>query len=516
MKHYNSPPSEKRPPVVVTQDGEVQECIDTDKPGANETKFSQQKQNAPDNNVNHNKHIYRSPTRLLFSSIALIAAVIAFIYVSFPMGLIPESPADETAKNNTKDIQNPIDKLKRIATFVIQDNQLNISYIESFIDEWNRLNDSVKEDFTNSFWYERFSRLLDDKIILTKTPEQVDPDNTNSYINYLIKMASLAKNEVTETIIDLPDIDKDFAEIFKAITTDIAKTEIETSTKVLDKKITRNNTRGFSESDINYLLGKYATTYEFGSTDRIMDYFSVNRSYRRQLVKSFDKVFSYSAQRHIEFSDLKWRFYKNTIIGKGNYTAKLDLKNNNGTRYIAAKIKLKMRVKNKQLRIAKLDFSNVKTHLIPSKTAKTPKPIAKNSVPKLKPNPITKIPEQPTAEELRDVVTRFINAYESGNLVALDSLFAVNAKTNDNINLNEIKQDYMSLFATTSIRRMFIKDLSWSYHNNQAQGSGKLTVSTVRKGSTKIISEYGEIQIAAKKSANKVTITHLFHNFVEK
>ena len=325
MNHFNLPPSEKRSAVVVTQDGEVQECVDTENPGANEINFSPLDETASDSKLNYTEYRHYSPIGLLFKSIILIGTVIGFIYFSFPMQLIPEIPFVVSSKNvsgikneNENEIQNPIEKLKRIATFVIQDNQLNISHIESFFDEWNRLNESVKEDFLTSFWFTRFSSLLDDKIGVAKVSEQLDPENANGYLSYLIKMASLTRAEKVETEIadvekaikstsniadnenvsDSPGIDEDFAEIFKAITINIAKTEIEkkktleSNIKVLDKKIARTNTQGFTESDINYLLGKYTSTYEFGNTNRIMDYFSVNKSYKRRLIRSFNKVFS--------------------------------------------------------------------------------------------------------------------------------------------------------------------------------------------------------------------------------
>lgn len=119
-------------------------------------------------------------------------------------------------------------------------------------------------------------------------------------------------------------------------------------------------------------------------------------------------------------------------------------------------------------------------------------------------------PSWPTLAQLQDVVTQFISAYENGSLAQFDSLFSVNAKSNDHKNLAGIKEEYRDLFTSTSDRQMFINDLSWSFVENQAKGVGKLHALIVSKeDEVRVIK--GKIQFVAEKAGNKVWITHLYH-----
>ena len=231
----------------------------------------------------------------------------------------------------------------------------------------------------------------------------------------------------------------------------------------------------------------------------------------------------YSAKRQIEFSDLAWTFTDNDIVGSGKYKAVLKLKKNEGTRFVDADIRVKIRAEQNKLRIARIDFSNVTANLV------KPKKVTRHAVKKKTTTaalssaklplsavekPIAKpINYAPTAAELQDVITRFISAYEAGNLSALDTLFAQNAETNDNRSLSGIKKDYQKLFSTTSERQLFINNLHWSYDKNKATGTGVLSALVVAEGSNKISTLRGEVKITAKKDNNQVLISRLYHRY---
>ena len=119
-------------------------------------------------------------------------------------------------------------------------------------------------------------------------------------------------------------------------------------------------------------------------------------------------------------------------------------------------------------------------------------------------------PEGPTAAQLQDMVTQFISAYEIGDLERFDSLFSINAKSNDHTNLATIKQEYQELFAATVDRQLFINDLNWSFVENKAKGVGKMHALIVSKDdSVRVVT--GKIQFVAEKAGNKAIITHLYH-----
>ena len=336
----------------------------------------------------------------------------------------------------------------------------------------------------------------------------------------------------------------DFSDIVSELSSQIAKLEADQKNQVEDESLHKadlvknshsvigNTTKGdsgYSESDLHYLLGQYATTYEFGDTEKLLALFAAKPDYRRALKRNFKKVFAYSESRHIEFSNLDWKFYKNSIIGEGRYKAKIELKRNKGTRYVSADILVTMLPGKHDLKIARLDFSKVKSKTIKPKTSSTTK-ARENSAKKSTPSAATKSrqtigkayesihksnskPKGPTAAELQDIITRFIGAYESGNIKALDGIFSANARTNDRNNLKEIKSDYKSFFSHTTDRQLFIKDLKWTVNKDLAKGIGNLNALVVKTDSEKINSINGEVEIVAQRINNKVLITHLFHNY---
>jgi len=340
-------------------------------------------------------------------------------------------------------------------------------------------------------------------------------------------------------------------DIVADLTTQIAKAEADQKSQIKDESLHQadlvkgshsvignsvKSENGYSESDLHYLLGQYATTYEFGDSTKLLALFEAKPEYRRALSRSFKKVFASSESRHIEFSELEWQFFKDSIIGNGKYKAKIELKDNKGTRYVNAEIQVKMLAEKDSLKIERMDFSNVKSKTIRPKTAKaeeTQTPLIKASVVKSTEDsisenqahatlgkPIESVvyksnnrPKGPTAAELQDVITRFIGAYESGNIRALDNIFSLNARTNDRNNLSEIKSDYKAFFSNTTDRQLFIKDLKWTVNKELAKGIGNLNALVVKTDSDKINSINGEIEIVAQRIKDKVLITHLFHNY---
>lgn len=473
---------------------------------------------------------------------------------------------ENQASNNILEEQNnqSINELQDIAKLIVEDDSRNIELIDNFTHKWAQLNDSLKQNFMHSFWFERFSNLLEDKIALHLSVDETQNDATTIYNNAVLEMASLVGISVINEPQESTDSNQEHEQILQAISAEIAKVEMEkqkslNSTPALESLLEqatydgqadeqvaiqfveavqeKRSTQGFTEPDLTYLLGQYAATYEFGNTNRMMEFFNVNKEYKRRLKSSFKKVFSTSNKRRIVFSNLQWEFYENSIVGNGKYKAKLHLKNNKGKRFIDADIRIKMRVNKDELQIAKIDFENIDVKRIKSKSNfkkvanKTNSQITiattqkRNSIQnhpatdiKSKPTSniastrITESTQEPTVAELQDVVTRFIQAYESGNIRALDQIFSENAKTNDKTDLKGIKQDYKDLFARTSDRQLFIKNLSWSINKNKAQGSGKLNVIIIPDGDNTLNSQKGDIEIAASKINNKVFITHLYHD----
>jgi len=432
-----------------------------------------------------------------------------------------------------------VTEIKFISKLLYDEDELSLSVLQLFNEKWQRLDVDSKQLLMGSFWFGRFSELLQKKIesqqaMMKASLDSSDFDNASS--------SGSLKNDIiaeTATIIgmQLPGynsteqhVDDGIDEIFQAISTEIAKVEAEKIASTVDDiKIHEDHSteakssHGFYESDANYLLGQYVATYEFGKTKRLLSYFSANRKYRQRLKTSFKKVFKQSSVRRIIFSDLQWTFNENSIIGNGKYQATITLKNNNGTRYVNADIKVKLKPKKESLKISRMEFFNVDVDLKEPATVKKRQVVAKQE-PKFKLRPAPTSPrfastrrlmsrEIPTTAELQDIMSRFALAYESGNISELESIFSKDIKTNDKNSLTDVKQDYVDLFNNTTDRQLFIEELNWSIVNDRATGEGKLSVLLISQNSSKISTQHGEIHIVAKKTNHKTLITSMYHHF---
>lgn len=337
-------------------------------------------------------------------------------------------------------------------------------------------------------------------------------DNTADITNIVAELSTkIAEAEANQT----PDTTKG-AQATKSAATD----------RPSARDASRKGLNGFTASDLHFLLAQYATTYEIGDTKKLLQLFHTSSDYRLALERSFNKVFAYSNKRQIEFTDLEWKFFQNSILGTGKYQATITLKNDKGTRFVNANIKVKITSNNHQLGISRLDFTDVitkvvplqqKTELIPNTKATPDTAATAKTEPAASKQARNKhsrwAPKAPTAAELQDIITRFIGAYETGNLKAMDTIFAYNAKTNDRNNLSEIKIDYKNFFTNTDDRQLYIKNLHWSYSPTHATGVGHMNALVVPLASDKITTIDGEIQIIVARLEDKVLITHLYHNY---
>jgi len=454
---------------------------------------------------------------------------------------------DETQSQTTPQLDLPqespaVTEIKFIAKLLYDEDQLSLSVLQLFNEKWQRLEADSRQLLIDSFWFSRFSELLQKKIesqqVLLKNSPDDSPFNNGANAD---KSAGLNNEIIAETAtiigMQLPgnsqatqNIDDSIDEIFQAISTEIAKVEAEKIASTVgdietlaNHSVEAKSSQGFYESDANYLLGQYVATYEFGKIKRLLSYFAADRKYRLRLKSSFQNVFKQSNVRRIVFSDLKWTFKENSIIGQGKYQAKITLKNNKGTRYVNADIKVKLKPKKKTLKITRMEFFNVDVDLkVPTAIKKRQlaakvKPKFKSTSPASKPRfastrrQVSR--EIPTTAELQDIMSRFAVAYESGNVTELDNIFSKDIKTNDKTSLTSVKQDYIDLFKKTTDRQLFIEELNWSIENDSAKGEGKLSVLLISQHSNKISTQHGEIHIVAKKTNHKTLITSMYHHF---
>ena len=258
-----------------------------------------------------------------------------------------------------------------------------------------------------------------------------------------------------------------------------------------------------SDQDIKQVLEKYAVAYERGDMQQLsslfgLDHIEAGQRIVAQLKRNFEIIFANSDKRSVNFNGVNWRAQGNKADVNSDYSAEIELKNNKGKQSVTANAKVEMELLNNQILITRFELLDRNVNVI---------------TPELNLDSIKEIkrPEGPTPADLQDVVTRLIDAYESGDIKGLTRLFANNAQTNDQKGLAGIEKDYKELFASTNDRQMFIKGLQWSYDKNSAKGSGNLQAVVLSEVGGSVYTMTGKIQIVARRIGDKVLITHLHH-----
>jgi ketosteroid isomerase-like protein len=128
--------------------------------------------------------------------------------------------------------------------------------------------------------------------------------------------------------------------------------------------------------------------------------------------------------------------------------------------------------------------------------------------------PATKQPAQSadiTAKDLQNLINRFAQTYANGDIDGLMSLFADNAKTNDQSTAEGIRKDYMGLFQGTTTRQMVINNMKWTLADQQATGQGPFEVKVQSKGTNSTTTVKGTLKMKVIKNGASSQITEMIH-----
>lgn len=449
---------------------------------------------------------------------------------------------------------NPIVEIERIAKLIIEDRNWNTRRINLFVYHWGGLDTLHQRQARNSEWYRQFASLLRNKIKQPKTRRSsqipVRDENkdliftlavvvgvTHQYANYnnrtnLARVSSVSKvNTDAEDIIQQEIVERTriasnksngfFGEDSNAdrFNNDAAEekqplkvAKLDTSSRLKRGRLSTMRSKPLvskiKETDIDDVLDNYSSAYKNGNADDLINLFANNgsRSEKKKIEKlkaNFIQQFKGSDERFVEFSDLYWQFDTDSALGKGDYFAINELKNRKGTRTYDGKVKIELKRDGNQVRIAKFQLVNLKVKVTPPEMSLS----STKSIRKRKP---ARSKSVPTAAELYEIVSRYVGAYEEGDIGTLESLFSYDAKTNSHSDLQGIKQNFTAEFAVTSDRQLFIQDLMWSFEEDYAKGIGNIQTLILSKKGNEIESSSGKIQFIAKKINDRVYITHLY------
>jgi len=448
-------------------------------------------------------------------------------------------------------------ELEKITGLILQDRDWNFFRINKLTNYWRLLDTPERVRVAETVWYQHFVFVLQNKLMDLQMSGGLSHTNTTASDNPLMNLASILGVSVPEGNIGRRSAEpQDLDKIVSDVASELQKYEAQqrnqgsrqinsgepnspslaenvqhpqahpqqhsqenAQAEVLANiprervlpKVGRAAQRSNVQPDValptaqsDQLLQRYVKAYERGNTQELLSLFADRKGgnddrYIRQLKNNFEFLFGNSKKRQLALGVNNWSRQGGKILGKGHYNATITLDNDKGTQTIIAGLNLEMQQVGNQLQIIRFELRDRKVSVVTPELSLSKRRHKVN------------VALQPTASELQDVVTRFISAYEAGDIDTLTSLFAKNAKTNDRDGLKQIAEDYTALFSSTTDRQMFIQNMDWSYDNNHAKGSGELNALVFADNDNKLQELNGKIQIVAKKMDNKVVITHLYH-----
>lgn len=129
--------------------------------------------------------------------------------------------------------------------------------------------------------------------------------------------------------------------------------------------------------------------------------------------------------------------------------------------------------------------------------------------------PPESLPVVVSEKELTAVLDRFQNAYETGNMRELISLFARDARSDEAADRDAIARTYEKLFNLTDARHLALKDMHWQEAGEAMKGEGQFGV-TVRERGRGLESSYtGRISLRIEKRDGQAVITRLEHSYTQ-
>jgi len=116
-------------------------------------------------------------------------------------------------------------------------------------------------------------------------------------------------------------------------------------------------------------------------------------------------------------------------------------------------------------------------------------------------------------KELSNLISDFSLIYEEGELDSFMSLFSKDALTNNDENWDSIRKDYKSLFNTTEMRVIELRNMRWNKKDEKAKGKGDFVVTVLRTGGDNVRKFTGTITLDVEKENDKLLIKGMYHSY---
>lgn len=260
-------------------------------------------------------------------------------------------------------------------------------------------------------------------------------------------------------------------------------------------------------------LSRFIATYRSGQLNVFMSLFTTsarsNSGDLRSIRSEYDKLFSTTAEREFECSDVRWHFDGNRATANGKFTLLVHERTGlSSTRYTGSLRILFLETLAGEILIERL-FHQVKSArtMTPSATAANHRSVQE------KPENRTQDTREDglTRQDAEKTVHRFVDAYQSGNLNDLLSLFVSHARS-DSGGLGAIRSDYAALFRGTTTRMLQFSAMKWVIDGRKCVVRGRF-VARVQKSTASAPETYsGSVQIGLVETADgEARIDELFN-----
>lgn len=117
-------------------------------------------------------------------------------------------------------------------------------------------------------------------------------------------------------------------------------------------------------------------------------------------------------------------------------------------------------------------------------------------------------------DELKNMLAKFVWAFEAGNIDLFTDLFAVNVHTEDNKERSGLRLEYQNLFSDSDSRHMVFTNAHWKDDDKDSVWGDidfELWIQQKLDGQTKTFS--GAIRLHVKKYGERLVIDEFYHAY---
>lgn len=425
-------------------------------------------------------------------------------------------------------------EVNEIADILMRQSVWGSDSINDFTAQWIRLSVKEKATLKESPWYQEFAIAVRKQVSFQQIRRKQYPDDVvTEYRLRALALLTETLNLEGQHITRVTSADSSIKDIAvskkrgnaKKTASQNSKSSVAKRTAVTKKRSSKSETKRttkrksaakgkktkgsrISGREMVAIVDQYVTAFEDGNTKQIIALFADDAHLKKSLRLSeiraqYKKLFRATDERWVDIRSLTWDERSGDSRGKGKLRTSLRLKGGGDYKTVATRVSITLRKIDNVTRIVDFDLQDTSVFALGDKV-KAPSVLAE--LRKSKPKP-----KYPTRGELQDIVTQYIDSYQSGNIRRMMELFSHGTWTTDLTGLKEMRNEYESLFQSTSDRQLFIDNMQWSFKNNKAMGTGDLVVTLISSQGTQITKQKGKVRMIVEKSKHKAQFSHLFH-----